>query len=525
MNYLGRTLTAPTPQREALPNKQQVRNNAGGYVFPVDNFTRLERFLVLGTEGGSYYVGERKLTLDNTKAIQEAIVEDGFRAVNIILEFSTKGRIPRESTALYALALAASKGSLPVQRYALLVMPQVARTGSHLLEFVSYIDLLRGWGRQVKKAVGQWYFGKSPSDAAYQVVKYRNRAGWTHRDVLRSIHQKPPTEFENLFHYIARQPEVVGGEERILQVFQVAQQGDAGQVIALIRDHGLSWEMVTSEHLKHPDVWAALAQDMPPTALIRNLATLTRLGVLKPLLPLTKRVCARLVDVKELKRARVHPMEIFLALMTYKSGKAVRGNSSWVPIAQVTEALEKALYLSFDNVEPTGKRFYLGMDVSGSMGWNFLAGAPTVTAREAAAVLTMVIARAESNYYAAGFSHEMVPLDFTAVESLQEVVSKVSAMRMGRTDCALPMLDAIEKGLEVDCFVILTDNESYAGDIHASEALRMYRQKTGIPAKLVVVAMTAESYSIADPDDAGSMDVVGFDAGVPKILADFVTNE
>jgi 60 kDa SS-A/Ro ribonucleoprotein len=49
----------------------------------------------------------------------------------------------------------------------------------------------------------------------------------------------------------------------------------------------------------------------------------------------------------------------------------------------------------------------------------------------------------------------------------------------------------------------------------------MYREKMNIPAKLCVVAMTSTGYSIADPNDAGMLDVVGFDAAAPQIMADF----
>src|SRR5262245_34948535 len=48
--------TRHTPQSEPIPGSNQVPNNAGGHAFAVDNWTRLDRFLVLGTENGSYYV-------------------------------------------------------------------------------------------------------------------------------------------------------------------------------------------------------------------------------------------------------------------------------------------------------------------------------------------------------------------------------------------------------------------------------------------------------------------------------------
>ena len=45
----------------------------------------------------------------------------------------------------------------------------------------------------------------------------------------------------------------------------------------------------------------------------------------------------------------------------------------------------------------------------------------------------------------------------------------------------------------------------------------------GIAAKLVVVAMASNGFSIADPEDAGMLDVVGFDAAAPQLIADFAS--
>jgi len=105
---------------------------------------------------------------------------------------------------------------------------------------------------------------------------------------------------------------------------------------------------------------------------------------------------------------------------------------------------------------------------------------------------------------------------------LDDAVGTVTGLPFGRTDCALPMLYALEKGLEVDGFVIYTDSETWAGEIHPVQALAEYRRKSGIPAKLVVVGMVSNGFSIADPNDAGMLDVVGFDAAAPAAIADFL---
>jgi 60 kDa SS-A/Ro ribonucleoprotein len=101
-------------------------------------------------------------------------------------------------------------------------------------------------------------------------------------------------------------------------------------------------------------------------------------------------------------------------------------------------------------------------------------------------------------------------------------VRAVDNLPFGGTDCALPMLHALEQGLSVDAFVVYTDSETWAGKIHPAEALREYRRRTGIPAKLVVVGMVSNGFSIADPTDGGMLDVVGFDAAAPALIADFI---
>jgi hypothetical protein len=45
------------------------------------------------------------------------------------------------------------------------------------------------------------------------------------------------------------------------------------------------------------------------------------------------------------------------------------------------------------------------------------------------------------------------------------------------------------------------------------QALADYRRGSGIDARLVVVGMVANTFSIADPTDPGVLDVVDFDTG------------
>src|SRR5258707_12609041 len=94
-----------TPQSQPIPGSTQVRNSGGGYSWAVDDWTRLDRFLSLGAEGGTYYITERDLVKQNHDAIVRCIKADGIRAVNRIVEISDAGRAPKNDPAIFTLAL------------------------------------------------------------------------------------------------------------------------------------------------------------------------------------------------------------------------------------------------------------------------------------------------------------------------------------------------------------------------------------------------------------------------------------
>ena len=163
-------------------------NSAGGFAWAVDDWSRLRRFLILGSEGGSFYTGEWTLTRENAEAVERCIDADGARAVKEIVAVSTEGRAAKNDAAIFALAMAASAAEDATRRAALDALPEVCRTGTHLFAFARYVEGFRGWGRSLRRAVGRWYAAQAPERLAYQAVKYRQREGTSHRDLLRLAH-------------------------------------------------------------------------------------------------------------------------------------------------------------------------------------------------------------------------------------------------------------------------------------------------------------------------------------------------
>ena len=510
-----------TPQSMPIQGSAQVPNHAGGYSFALDSWSILDRFLILGSENGTYYVDAKRLTRDNVNGLLGLIAEDGERVVLRIAEVSVSGRAPKNDPAVFALAICASMGDDATRSAALQALPFVCRTGTHLFQFAAACDGLRGWGRGLRRAIGAWYNGKTPEDLELQLVKYQRREGWSHRDLLRLAHPKPSSEAHRSLYKWAVDDEGGDGMAKIEAMRRLRTVTNGQTAAKIILEARLPREAVPTELLAKTDVWAALLEDMPMTAMIRNLATMTRVGLLTPSSSATRTVVKRLKDVDRLRRARVHPVAVLMALRTYMSGRGFRGQGSWSPVPIIGSTLDDAFYLSFASVEPTGKRYVLGVDVSGSMSSGSISGS-TLSAAEAAAAMAMVAVHSEENVTPMAFAKEFRTLDLRRGMKLDEVLKITTRMNFGSTDCSLPMTWAMATNRSVDAFVVYTDNETWSGKVHPVQALRRYRERTGIDAKLIVCGMTATEFTIADPADPGMLDVVGFDASVPEVMRQFL---
>jgi 60 kDa SS-A/Ro ribonucleoprotein len=368
--------------------------------------------------------------------------------VKEIVEISKAGRAPKNDAALFALALCASKGDDLTRREAFAALPQVARTGTHLFHFVAFADAQRGWGRGLRSAIAGWYGSQSAKNLAYGAIKYQSRDGWSHRDLLRLSHPTPQGEAHGIIYNwmtqgwpgVGEEPHPVAEVAQIWAFERLKRATDEAEVAKLIVEYRLPREAVPTQFLTSPVVWEALLQEMPMTALVRNLATLTRIGLLSPLSATAQKVVSQLGDADRLQRARVHPIAILAALRTYASGQGARGKGVWEPVSAVVDALDAAFYTTFGMLTPSNKRHLLALDVSGSMSWGEIAGVPGLSPREASAAMALVTGAVEENVEYAAFSDQIVPVQLGRRARLDSVQKQLEAIPMGRTDCALPRL-------------------------------------------------------------------------------------
>jgi 60 kDa SS-A/Ro ribonucleoprotein len=319
----------------------------------------------------------------------------------------------------------------------------------------------------------------------------------------------------------------------VIVAFEEAKTASKGRLVQLIEEHKLTREMVPTKALNDSDVWAALLPHMGITALIRNLGKMTSVGVLKALTSESLFVSGMIGTAAILRKGRVHPMTILNALRVYAAGHGEKGSLTWKPVQKIVDALDAAFYLSFGNVEPTGKNVMLALDVSGSMSAHI--GGTSLSCREAAGAMALITANVEKNHlitgFTAGFGRSQWASYGTALQELaispkqrlDDVVKYLGSLKFGGTDCALPMVYATEQELDVDGFVIYTDSETWAGNIQPVQALAKYRKAAGkADASCTIVGMTASGFSIADPKDPRMLDVVGFDTATPQVISEFV---
>jgi len=528
-----KVLKAATPQSQAIPGREteMKRNNAGGVTFTLDQWGVLDRFLVIGSEGGNYYVGERDVTKQSFDVVKKCVAADGLRTVARAVEYSTAGRAPKNDPAVVVLALAAVYGDEKTKEAAFEALPKVARTGTWLFMFVAIVDSLGKWNAATKRGVAKWYTSKTVDRLAVQLLKYQSRNGWAHRDVLRLAHVKPSSEVQsNLFRYAVKGSDGMELGMNVPQLvvdFEMLKRTDRkADVLRLIASNkDLTWEMVPTQWHKDNDVMMALLPGMGLTALIRKLALFSQNGLIAPLSEATKLIVAKLSDAEALKAQRVHPVTLLNAQKVFAAGRLLKlrpgqDQKTWKVEQRIVDALNDAFYASFGNVDKTGESYLLGVDCSGSMfGAGTVVGLDALVAAEVAGVMALAIAKHQPNYWIGGFNTRMSELKISPNMRLEQALKVIRDFSWGGTDCALPMLHAAQHKMQVDKFVTITDNETWAGSIQPVQALKKYRAAFNPAAKSVVVGTMQSEFTISDPKDAGMLDVAGFDSAVPQIIA------
>ena len=480
----------------------------------------------------------RSLEAQHVSCIEKLLETNPLGALAIMKQLEP--RVYKKDYLLNALARFCVAGEQRKEAYELVLT--ACKTPTHLFHFIEKYEAAckvasnsTGWNRLQKDSVCAWYMDKPVLQLAYLVTKYKNRNGWTHTDVLRLAHPCAKDSLHDfLFAYVVKgyqafQEKLQGLQgsyqliEYITAIEALMASKSPDEAAVFIEQYNLAREHVPTALLNEPEIWRALSKKMPMVALMRNLNKMTSVGVFSSYShDIKTHVIAQLTSEIAIQRSGVHPLQALIALNTYSKGKGEKGSLSWEPVPEIEASLETAFKLAFNNVEPTHKRIMYALDVSGSMTHASVCGIETMTASQVAVAMSMVLAAKEPNHVVMGFADKFKDLCISPDYSLKDSIHRVYMNTFGNTDISLPFTWALEKDRLFDVFVVFTDNETNCSKVRPADALRDYRKKTGINAKLVVVGLSANKITVADPQDPGMMDIAGFDPDVPAIIRDFV---
>ncbi len=440
--------------------------------------------------------------------------------------------------------------------------------------------LSKGFGRAFKTALNRSFLKKTPSQLAYQVTKYQKRGDWSFNDIIKCTHlrtgtgenrkrntkylpsdyQAPPIKPATAMDLVLRYS-MYGMEEmtKLATAFKLNNdpiyeylwavnrvksmtETDTDDLIhlvhkyRLVREHLPTWSMKSCQVQKallFGDYRRGVAKPPPMTALLRNLASLTSIGLFedKEILAL---VVKHLTDKDAVQKSRIHPVNVIIAWFVYRKGHGFKGKLKWTPVPAIRDALEQMAFLAFANAPPTTKRYGVFIDGSSSMlSETTFQG---LTNADIAALLSLVIARSGQGHLFYVFSSQSlsnggvrgslpglydVGHQIHANSTFEEVLSAVQLSNWGRTDISNGIRYLEHSNKHVDAIVVITDNDINTGD-KPLVALNSYRAKIGNPnVKLITLAVQLNDLTIADPSDKGMLDMCGFDTNSYQVMHAF----
>lgn len=494
-------------------------NHCGGPCYRLPATDRFVRFLVLGSES-SYYCSSSTIQEETISCIQELYTFPEGNGIDFmiqkILDCDSQGKVPKHSHILYAMACLCELSEEVRKRVFEELLIPCCRTLSHLCEFLSYLKKI-SWGRHTRRHLSLWFNQFSPRELAYQCTKYRNRKGFTPKDLLRLVHPYPITkDQEQVYQFCLGTWNYTSGEGEVSEylhaVEKMLRSSDMYEVVPFILQHRFTWEHVGQQALlKQAHIWNTLiATEMPFHAFLKNLVRMLGCDTSEPL------ILHYLGQTHLLEHARVHPIQIMLAsTMLAKSAYA-----QYYP--SILTRLDDLFHASFQQVRSMQKRILVGMDVSASMDSSRCIGCPHISAREAACAFAMILKHTEPYAHFMAFTDTLIPFDIRTQDRLHEVIENAKRLPFGNTDCSLPIQYALDKKQEVDLFLVITDNETNCNKVPPKELLAKYRKEVFPHAKMVVLSTASTDVSIADPNASYMLDVAGFDPSVFQVIRQFV---
>lgn len=445
--------------------------------------------LLTNTLSNTFYASEKELAKETLDVLKAQADQDPEFLAKACVYAREKGLM--KLTSVIALAILSAQdvgGRKDLFRKA---FPRVVQIPDDLREFVAFCrtkQARKGLGGQAKVMAQHWLRHMSE----FHAVKYGSSAseGITLRDILRMTHPRPKTEAQReLFGWLVNGWKDVGAEPSprnpmVWALEKVKRSTDAAEIVSLVKTYKLPWEVVVPSVQKMTKgIWTALMHGMPYMALLRNLNTMTRHGVLEDK-ETVKALAARIADPENVRKSKQFPFRFWNAFNAFTGSQTLR------------DALTDALEASFQNMPEIKGRVCVSNDISWSMNGK---ATEKGTARfcDIAGIFGAALFKKCEDVVLLPFDNCAHP-DLGKVsrrDSVMGIAQKIGLANNG-TNLGAPIEYLHQKGEKVDTFIGITDNEDWAGRGFLTY-LEIYRKAVNPKMKAILVTIAPHRNFVA----------------------------
>jgi 60 kDa SS-A/Ro ribonucleoprotein len=442
--------------------------------------------LLCNTLGNTFYVSSEQL-MQETEQIHDAILAaDPEFAAKAFVFARNEGFMRLQPT--WGLAkLAGVRPDLFEQ-----VFDRVILIPSDLQDFFTILKSMgRGQGgRTIKRTVSRWLNEKL---SEYWVIKYNGRGrGFSLGDIIRTVHPKPASEkLSALFKY------AVHGEYDAEMLPQVAaletlkRAQTPEERARLIMEGRLPHEVVTGVGGLDKECWRAIVPQLPFMALLRNLNTLARHGVLDEF---KDYITAKLTDIDALGKSKVFPFQFLKAFQQVET--------PWVK-----DVLRQAVEITVNNIPEIPGKTAIFLDVSASMQGDYLL---------IGSVFAIALyKRAGGNAIFWTFDTEVYEQQPSLIDSVLSQAEKIKAR--GGTNTGAPVRRLTTKRLHVDNIIIVTDEQQNTGSPFYS-ALADYRRRVNPTTRAFIIDVSPYRSAMVPPSDLLTYYIYGWSDQVLRYI-------
>ncbi|MEP2380299.1 RNA-binding protein, partial [Parasphingorhabdus sp.] len=477
-------------------------NREGAVAYAYEPKHQLAQLAATGTLNDAFYASAETQLADVLAVAQK--VDPVFLAKAAL--YARKRGAMKDMPALLTAYLTVADSDLAVS-----VFNRTIDNGRMLRNFVQIMRSgavgRKSLGSRPKRLVKQWL----ENATIEQLIRASTGNDPSLADIVKMVHPKPASSERQAFYaWLIGRPYDVEALPTQLKEFELW-KSDIGRQLPDVPFQWLTSYDLTAKR------WVLLAERMGWQALRMNLNTLARNGAFG-VKGATDMVAARLEDADAIKRARIMPYQLLMALNAAGDG---------VPL-KVQAALEIALEKSLANVPVMEGNVVVAPDVSWSMQsavTGHRIGATTaVKCVDVAALVGAAVLRRNPSATLMPFEERVVSVDLDPFARVAVNAKRLSDLGGGGTNVSAPLKLLNKRQADVDLVIIVSDNESWIDDTRygSTETMKQWQKLKSRNPKAKLVCIDLQPYGTTQAKERKDiLNVGGFSDAVFDTIARF----